>query len=208
MILYSKKNNSKIMLINTLCLKFSIIKFTMITCGKFIPINGYQNYASNEITTEAIKNKFINHYNLKMLANNNDKLLDFYATLNTYKNGQNITPEVKEKLIQIGYTKENIAQYINLNYLSKMTENTSNFFLRRSLSLTHTSNSEKFNKLVKDFNGVEIFEYRINKGLEFYNKCIKYTSNKKNCMQEILSSTEFNDVSDVMFQLIFFKKII
>ena len=205
MILNFKENNSKIMLINTLNFKFGFVKFTMITCGKFIPIDGYQNYTANKITTEAVKNKFIDHYNLKMLANDNGKLSDFYATLNTYGNGQNITPEIKEKLIQIGYTKGDIAQYINLNHLAKMTENASNFFLRKSTSIIHTSNSEKFNKLVKDFNGVENFEYKINKGLEFYNKCIKYTSNKKGCMQEIISSPEFNDVSDLVFQLIFFK---
>ena len=166
---------------------------------RYLEVSKYNYIGDKKFKSIMIEKKFEHHCNLKFVSNNADgSTLYNYLTCNTK------LPNHESENIGSWYDSFNIlkTQYINYNYQTITTTKTDLLF-QKSNSMNFLNMSKHIEKMLKDSNKTEIIEFNINKGLEYFDNCIKKTNNFVGCKQNLLITYDNN--AELILNLWFFK---
>ena len=146
------------------------------------------------------KNKIKNHYCAKFNIINNIKFNNYKYTYLTYNTSENEF-KTSEYLGKVQTDKGVLDQVLNYNYQIFTTEVSDKILVKtnKPQELERAYNIEQV--LIKS-DKINLIEEKLNKGLEFFDKCYKSTQKIDNCYQKLM--IDYGEHAELIFKLVFY----
>lgn len=171
---------------------FGIFKFLKITT-----INIKKEYDIK--LSKSFKKKIDRHHNAKFLIISNG--VNFYKNVYLTCNTNNRESNTSEHIGKIDKDGELKDQFINYNYKVYTTEK-SDMIFEENIDPYLTEVNYKIENLLKKSNKIEIIEYKLSKGFDFFSSCIKHTKKIDNCYQQLM--IEHSENAQLISKLFFY----